>query len=176
MQKKEKERVVEDLKQKLSASKSVILTDFSGISVKQITQLRKDFRAASIECLVAKNTLIKRAVDGTPLKGLEPYLKGPTALLLSPDEGIMAAKIIRKFAEDTQKLAVKAGVLSDRVIDSAQVKSIASLPSREVLLARMMGCLNSPISGLVFVLNDLVGRSVRVLDQIRQAKQAQESK
>ncbi|MCE5271451.1 50S ribosomal protein L10 [bacterium] len=176
MLRKEKEKVVEDLRQKLASSGSFILTDFSGINVKDMTELRKTFRAAQIECLVAKNTLIRRAVKDTPFEtGLDKFLNGPTAIIISQDEGVGAAKIVRKYADESQKLQIKAGVMSERVIDSAQVKEIASLPSKEVLLARLLGTLNQPVTGFVYVLNDMIGRAVRVLDQVRQAKEAQPS-
>lgn len=176
MLRKEKERVVEDLRQKLASCGSFILTDFSGINVKDITELRKTFRAAKIECLVAKNTLIRRAMKDMPYeKNLDQFLNGPTAIVISGDTGVEAAKIVSKYAEGSQKFQVKAGMLANNVIGSAQVKEIASLPPKEVLVARLLGTINRPVTGLVYVLNDMIGRAVRVIDQVRQAKEAQPS-
>lgn len=177
MLRKDKTKVVEDLSRKMAAAQSIILTDFTGINVKDMTELRKVFREASIECLVAKNTLIRRAVKGSVYeKELDRFLSGPTALIISGNEGIDAAKIIKKYADEKQKLQVKAGVLSEKVIDSGQIKEIASLPTREVLLAKLCGSLNRPVTSFVYVLNDMIARTVRILDQVRAAKEAEASK
>ncbi|OGF97043.1 MAG: 50S ribosomal protein L10 [Candidatus Glassbacteria bacterium RIFCSPLOWO2_12_FULL_58_11] len=175
MLRKEKSHYIEDLKKKLAAADSIILTDFTGVNVKDISELRRQFRQASSEYLVAKNTLIKRAVADTPLEVIGPYLAGPTSLVLAGDDGVKAAKIIVKFAEEHQSFAVKAGVLSQKLFVGDQVKKIASLPSKEVLVSKLLGCLNSPVTSLVFVLNDTIARAVRVLDKVRQAKQVQEN-
>ena len=175
MLRKDKSILVEDLKKKLAAANSIILTDFTGVNVKDISALRRQFRQASNEYLVVKNTLIKRAVADTPLEVMGPYLAGPTSLVLTGDDGVSAAKIIVKFAEEHQSFTVKAGMLSQNLFDGVQVKKIAGLPSKEVLVAKLLGCLNSPITSLVFVLNDTIARAVRVLDKVRQAKQAQEN-
>ena len=174
MLKKEKSALVEDLRKRLTSAQSIFLTDFAGINVKDISQLRKIFRESSVEYLVAKNTLIRRAVADTPLDRLEPYLTGPTALVLTEDDGINAAKIISKFAEKHETFSIKAGVMSDKIVDPGQVKCIASLPAREVLLSRLLGSMNSPITGLVYVLNDTVARAVRLFGRIAEAKQSQE--
>jgi large subunit ribosomal protein L10 len=175
MHKKTKAALVEDLRKKLTSAQSIFLTDFTGINVKDISELRKSFRESSVEYLVAKNTLIKRAVADTPLDQLEPYLVGPTALVLTEDDGINAAKIITRFAKEHEMFSVKAGMMSEKVVDPGQVKSIASLPSREVILARLLGILNSPITGLVCILNGTVSRAVRVLSRVAETKQSQEN-
>jgi len=174
MLKKEKVALVENLRKRLTSAQSIFLTDFTGIDVKDISQLRKNFRESSVEYLVAKNTLIKRALADTTLDRLEPYLVGPTALVLTQDDGINAAKIIAKFAEEHETFSIKAGVMSEKIVDPGQVKSIASLPSREVILAMLLGCLNSPATGLVCVLNGTLARAVRVLSRVAEAKQSRE--
>lgn len=175
MLKKEKTTVVEDLRKKLTSAQSIFLTDFTGINVKDISELRRIFRNSSVEYLVAKNTLIKRAVADTPLDQLEPYLVGPTALALTGDDGVNAAKIVAKFTEKHETFSVKAGVIREKVIDPGQIKSIASLPAREVILSNLLGTLNSPITGLVYVLNDTIARAVRILSRVAEAKQTQEN-
>jgi len=175
MLKKEKVALVEDLRKKLTGAQSIFLTDFTGIDVPDISQLRRSFRESSVEYLVAKNTLIKLAVADTPLDQLEPYLNGPTALVIAGDEGVSAAKIITNFAEQHESFSVKVGVISEKIIDPGQVKNIASLPTREVMLSRFLGCLNTPVSGLVYVLNDTIARAVRILGRIAEAKQAQQN-
>ena len=175
MLRKEKQTVVDSLREKLTGAQSLFLTDFSGINVKDISQLRGQCRAAHLEYLVAKNTLIRRAVADTPLASLDPYLQGPTALVISGEDGVNAAKIIVKFSEEHESFQVKAGVMSERIIDADRVKDVARLPGRKVLVARLLGVLNSPLAGLVYVLNDTLGRAVRVLDQVRQARQAKDN-
>jgi large subunit ribosomal protein L10 len=176
MLRKEKQAVAEDLKKKLEGAKSVFLADFTGINVKDITRLRRDFRQSNIEYLVAKNTLIKRAVADSPLEGINDHLSGPTALVLSADEGIAAARIISKFAtEHDSGLNVKAAMMASKVFDGSMVAKLARLPGREVLLAQLLGGLNSPIVGFVSVLKASIGNVVRVLDQIRNVKQSQEN-
>ena len=175
MLRKEKQAVAEDLKKRIEDATSILLADFTGINVKDITELRKDFRQSNVEYLVAKNTLIKRALADSPLKEIGDYLNGPTSLVLSSDEGIVAAKIISKFAkEHDSALEVKAAVMDDKIVDGSMVKSLAGLPSREVLLSQFLRGLNSPLSRLVYVLSGTIGRVVRVLDQVRQVKQSQE--
>lgn len=177
MLRKEKQAVAEDLKKRIEGATSIFLADFTGINVKEITELRKDFRQSNVEYLVAKNTLIKRALVDSPLKGIGDYLNGPTSLVLTPDEGIAAAKIINNFAKGHDSaLEVKAAVVDDKIMDGSMIKSLASLPGREVLLSRLLGSFNSPLSGLVYVLSGTIARVVQVLDQIRQVKQSQENK
>jgi large subunit ribosomal protein L10 len=176
MLRKEKQAVAEDLKNKIEGASSIFLADFTGINVKDITTLRRDFRQSDIEYLVAKNTLIKRAIAGGPFEKLNDYLAGPTALVLTKDEGVDAVKIISNFSKDRALgMDVKVGVIDEKLIDAETVKSLASLPGREVLLARLLGGLNSPVVGFVHVLNGTLSRVVRVLDQVRQVKQSQEN-
>ena len=176
MLEKEKQAMVEDLKKKIEGATSIFLADFTGINVKDITELRRDFKQSNVGYLVAKNTLIKRAVADGLLVGLNDYLRGPTALVLSPDEGIAAAKIISVFAkEHDSALNVKVAVMADKIVDSSKVKDLANLPGREVLISLLMGSLNSPLVGLASVLNGTVSRVVRVLDRIRQVKQSPEN-
>ncbi|MEA1996879.1 MAG: 50S ribosomal protein L10 [Gemmatimonadota bacterium] len=174
MLRKEKTAVVDELRKKLEAAKSLFLTDFTGVNVKDISSLRNSFREASIEYLVAKNTLIKRAVADTPLDQLNPFLTGPTSLVISGDDGVEAAKIITRFVKDKHSFEVKVGVISEHLVDSGQVKNIAALPAREVLLAQLLGTINAPVANLVFILNETAGRVVRVLGQVRDARQSQE--
>ena len=175
MLKKEKIALVEGLKKRLTSAQSIFLTNFTGIDVKDINELRRSFRESSVEYLVAKNSLIKRAVADTSLDQLEPYLVGPTALVLTDDDGVNAAKIITRFAEEHGSFSVKAGVMSEKIIDPGQVKSIASLPTKEVMLSRLLGLLNYPITELLYILNDTTARAVRILSRVAEAKQSQEN-
>lgn len=172
MLRKEKSVQVDSLKKKLEASNSIFLADFTGVNVQDVDRLRRSFDKISAQYIVAKNTLIKRAIADTPLDRLNPYLTGPTAIVIAQDEGVEAARIIDKFAKGNQSFKVKVGIMNSKLVDPEQVKNIAGLPPREVLLARLLGVINAPIANLVFLLSQTSGRLVRVLDQIRQAKEA----
>ncbi len=173
MLKKEKNAVVDELKAKLEKAGSVFLTDFSGVNVKDVSGLRSNFREAEVEYMVAKNTLVKRAVADTPWEGLVPFLEGPTALVISEDQGLAAAKIIAKFRESHESFTPKAGMMSEQVVDTATIEQLAKLSSREELLGRLLGSMNSPITGLVYVLNDTIARAVRVLSQVATARESE---
>jgi large subunit ribosomal protein L10 len=174
MRRKEKANVVDQLKDKLGKAESVFLADFTGINVKDVNELRTKFRDAEVEYLVAKNTLIRRAVADTPLADLDPYLEGPTALVISSDQGVTAAKIIDEFRGEHDALKLKGGILSEKIIEAATIEELAKLPTRDELIAKLMGSLNAPVSRLVFVLNDTIGRAVRVLAQVAQSKESED--
>ena len=171
MHKKQKVSVVEDLKDKLGSAESVFLTDFTGVNVKDVNSLRNSFREAEVEYLVAKNTLIKRAVAESPWQGLEEFLEGPTALVISKDQGVTAAKIISKFREDHESFKPKMGMMNEQVVDAAMIEAMAKLPTRDELISKLMGSLNAPITNLVYVLNDTIARAVRVIGQVAAAKE-----
>lgn len=173
MHKKDKIAAVDDLKVKLEKAGSVFLADFSGVNVKDVSSLRNSFREAEVEYLVAKNTLVKRAVADTPWEGLEPYLEGPTALVISDDQGMAAAKIIFKFHESHKSFKAKVGMMSNELVDADTIEQLAKLPTRDELIAKLMGSLNSPITSLVHVLNDTVARAVRVISQVAKAKESE---
>ena len=171
MLKKHKVSVVDDLKDRLSKAESIFLTDFTGVNVKDVNDLRNEFRQADVEYLVAKNTLIKRAVAESPWEGLDSYLEGPTALVISHDQGVTAAKIISKFRESHESFKPKVGMMNEQVVDAAMIEAMAKLPTRDELISKLMGSLNAPITNLVYVLNDTIARSVRVLAQVAKAKE-----
>ena len=128
MLRKDKVAVVDQLKKKLENAGTIFLTDFTGINVQEINKLRRDFREVSVEYLVAKNTLIKRAIADTPLEQLDSYLRGPTALVIAEDDGVQAAKVITGFAREHDTFTVKVGVTDNKLISPEEVKAIASLP------------------------------------------------
>ncbi|MBW7995800.1 MAG: 50S ribosomal protein L10 [Candidatus Glassbacteria bacterium] len=172
MNKKEKQAAVDELKDKLSRAESVFLTDFTGVNVKDVSGLRNSFREAEVEYMVAKNTLVRHAVQDTPWQSLEPFLVGPTALVISSDQGVTAAKIISKFRENHEGFKPKVGMMNEQVVDASTIEQLAKLLTRDELIAKLMGSLNSSISGLVFVLNDTIARAVRVLAQVAKAKES----
>lgn len=167
-----KAKVVEDIKDRLSRSKGTVMVDYKGVTVEEDTELRKQFRAASIDYKVLKNTLINRAAKELNLDDMSSFLAGPTAIAFSYDDPVAGAKIISDFIKKTSKMDIKVGVLDGKVIDKDEVKALASLPSKEVLIAKMLGSMNAPISGLVQVLNGTLRSFVYTLNAIKEKKEA----
>lgn len=141
----EKELLVGELAEKLRASSCAIVTDYRGLNVAQVTQLRKSLREAGIEFAVLKNTMLRRATATTDLTDLDQYLTGPTAIAFSKDDVVAPAKILTEFAKKNDKLEVKGGVVEGKVVDLTQIKALADLPSREGLLSMLLSVLQAPV-------------------------------
>ena len=165
---------VAELKEKLSASKGVVLTDYRGLTVAQDTKLRSKVREAGVEYRVVKNTMTRIAANEVGLEGLAEHLEGPTALAMSTEDPVAPAKVLKKFMEETKSkaLEIKVGIVEGQVIDKAGVEELADLPSREVLLAKLLGSMMSPVSGVVNVMQGTIRNMVYVLDAIREQKQS----
>ena len=171
---KKKEAVVDSIKEKLEASQSVVLIDYRGLTVAEVTELRNQMREAGVEYQVLKNTMIKRAAEKAGIEGLDPILEGPTAVAFGINDPVAPAKILTKFAKDTKKITIKGGVLAGNAIDVAAVENLAKLPSKEELIAKMLGSLNAPITGLVMVLSGVTSKFVRTLEAIRVQREEQQ--
>lgn len=167
----EKQLVVKELAEKLRSSKGTVLTDYRGLNVEKVTDLRNKLRAANIEYRVVKNTLLKLAADDAGITGLETYLEGPTALAIS-DDPVAPAKVLAEWIKANKMLEVKGGILEGKVIDSQGVTGLADLPPREVLLAMVVGTMNAPISGLVNVLHGPLRKLVYAVDAVAKQKEA----
>lgn len=165
-----KSKVVEELKEKISRSNLMVVTDYLGYSVKQMTELRKKLRAENAEMNVIKNTLIERAVAGSGFDELKNHLKGPTVVVLGYKDTVTPLKVLVKFIKDAEKGAIRVGVIDKKVFSQGDLTAISKLPSREVLLARVVGGLQSPISGLVNVLQGPIRKLVYALDAIKAKK------
>ena len=171
MNRDNKQELVTEMHERLARAKAVFLADFRGMDVGKATTLRNELRSASVEYRVFKNTLLERASQGTDMECLSPYLTGPTAIAISYDDPVSAAKVLSKFAKDPQgKFVLKVGVLSGKLLDVKQIQALADLPSREVLLAKMLGSMQAPATNFVGVLAALPGSLVRALDAIRAQK------
>ena len=170
MNREEKALVIEGLAERLRAS-SAVLVDYQGMDVAQSTDLRRRSREAGVEFVVAKNTLTKRAADEAGVEGLSDFLVGPTALAFSEDP-VAGAKLMAEFTDRVETFALKAGLLEGgRVLDEAEVVALSRLPGREQLLARVIGGISSPLTGLVNVLNNTIQGLVVALNQIAEQKQ-----
>ena len=166
----EKIDTVERLKETISASKAIVLADFSGIDVAAVTELRNKLREASVTYEVVKNRLAKRAIEDAGISELSEHLIGPTAMAFATEDPLAPAQILQKFIDDGGKIAIKSGVLDGQVMSSDQVVALASLPSREELLAKTVGTIQGPLSGLVGVLNGLLRNLVGVVAAIESSR------
>ncbi|NLM75894.1 MAG: 50S ribosomal protein L10 [Clostridiaceae bacterium] len=149
---KKKEQVIE-LSQKLKEAKSIILADYRGLTVEQDTKLRKELREAGVEYRVVKNSILSFAAKESNLEGLQEFFKGPTAIAISSTDEVAPSKILDKYAKEFNNLELKAGVVEGNIIDVEGIKELASTPSREELLAKLIGSLQSPLYGLAIGLN-----------------------
>ena len=169
MNRTEKEQLVSDLKEKLEGATALYYTDFTGLNVKRMTDLRRRLRKANVEYVVIKNTLALRAVNESGLVG--ERLKGPTGLVVAKD-AVAAAKVITDFAkENDKKPAVKGGLFEGKQIDVAQVTKLASMPSREQMLADLGAGLQSPMAAFVGALNGVLYMFAGALDALRSQKE-----
>ena len=150
-----KKQVVSDIVKKFQDAQSVIIVNYSGLTVEQVTGLRAQFRAAGVEYVVLKNTLVRRALAELNIEGLDEVLNGPSAFAFGMNDPVSPAKIISDFVakNKTEVISIKAGLLGTEVMSMDQIKSLAETPSREVLLARFIGSLQSSIAGFVRVLD-----------------------
>jgi large subunit ribosomal protein L10 len=165
MKKSEKEQLVSELAQKLRGARALYYTDFTGLNVKRMTDLRRRLRRSGIEYVVIKNTLALRAVNESGL--VSERLRGPTGLVLARDP-VTAAKLLSDFAkENDAKPTVKGGLLDGRSLDSAQVKQLATMPSREQMLAELGAGLQSPMAAFVGALNGLLYMFAGALEALR---------
>lgn len=162
---------VERLKERLRESKNLILTEYRGLTVAEITELRRALRDASAEYQVVKNSLTQRAARELGIQELDPHLKGPTAVAFTAGDLVATAKVLTTFSKKVPVLKVKAGLVDGRVLPRDEVLAIAELPPREVMLARLMGLMMAPLQGLGSVLAGTLRGFVVSVDQVRQKKE-----
>ena len=148
-----KEAKVAEIKEKLQKSQAVILSDYQGLTVEEDTQLRKNLREAGIEYKVYKNTLVTIAAKELGLDGIAEYLAGPVSIAFGYDDATAAARILNDFAKDHKKLELKAGIVDGEVYDKAKIEQLASIPSKEVLIAKLLGSIKAPLSNLAYLLS-----------------------
>ena len=174
MNRREKEQVVSDLHGKLEALKAVILTDYRGLNVEQITRLRRRLQEASVEYRVVKNRLFRLASKETSLEQLSELFVGPTAIAITRDDPLVPAKVLLEFSKETPLLEIKGGLVEGRVVGPTEIEAMAKLPGREVLLANFLRLLKGGQVRLVNVLSGQIGKLVQVLEAVRIARQGEE--
>ena len=154
-----KQPVVAEIAELFNGAKGAVVVDYRGLTVEQDTQLRKQLREAGVTYKVYKNTMIRFAAKGTAFEALEPNLEGPTALAVSKDDATAPARILAEFAKTAPKLELKASVVEGTYYDQAGTQVIATIPSREVLLGKLLGSIQSPITNLARVLNQIAEKN-----------------
>lgn len=167
-----KEASVAELRDRLAAAKNLFLTDFAGLTVEEITKLRRELRKDGSSYTVVKNTLFKIAAGDDIARQFDAHLAGPTGIVFAGADPVAPAKAIKAFSDDAKKLGVKAAYIDGKYADAKQVAILASLPPKIELIARLVGSLASPMRGLVTVLSGNSSGLVRVLSAIREQKSA----
>lgn len=150
-----KQPVVEEISASIKDAQSVVLVDYRGLTVEQDTQLRKNLREAGVTYKVYKNTMMNFAFKGTEFEGLSQYLEGPSAVAISTEDATAPARVLAQFAKTAKELEIKGGVVEGTVYDASGIASIASIPSRNELISKLLGSLQSPITNFARVMNQL---------------------
>lgn len=159
--KQQKQQIIDEIKGKLETAQSAVVIDYMGINVAEADAMRKKLREAGVDYTVYKNTLMKRAIDGTDFAPLADALEGPSAIAISSEDATAPARVLNEIIKDFKKMEFKAGVVEGTFYDKAGIEKIADIPSREVLIAKFMGSIQSPIS-----------KAVRTFQAIADAKEA----
>ena len=170
MEKSVKKKVVKDLQDKFGEARAAFIADYRGITANDMAEFRRSLRDNSNEFKVVRNTLAKRALDGTPAEPLTEHFVGTTAIVFSYSDAVSAAKTLTDFSKE-KPFKLKGALLGEKVLSLDEVKALADLPSREELLAKMVGSMNSPLTGLVGVLSGVPRKLVYALNAVKAQKE-----
>jgi len=165
-----KKEVVAEISARLAKAQTVVLAEYRGLPVEDITALRSQARASGVYLRVLKNTLARRAVKGTPFEKLADHMVGPLAYGIS-DDPVAAAKVLHAYAKANEKLVIKGGMMPNYLMTAKEVGNLASMPGREELLAKLMGTMQAPIAKFVQTLNEVPSKFVRTLAAVRDQKE-----
>jgi large subunit ribosomal protein L10 len=168
--KSEKVESVAELHDKFARAVSAVLTDFRGLTVQELTDLRQQLREASLELAVVKNTLARLAVQDTAFERLSPYLKGPTSITFSYRDMVAPARVLSAYVKRQPKLAVRAGLFEGEIIPAEKIAEIADLPPRDVILAQALAAMQGPLAGLVGTLQGVLGTFIGTLQALHDKK------
>lgn len=171
LKRQEKAVVIEEVSAQFAEAQSVVIAEYRGLDVASITVLRKNARESGVYLRVLKNTLVRRAIEGSAFEGLTEQLRGPLIYAISPDP-VLAAKVLSDFAKANKNLVIKAGALPDNVLEADALKALAEMPSREELLAKLIGTMQAPVAKFVRTLNEVPTKFVRGLAAVRDQKEA----
>jgi large subunit ribosomal protein L10 len=166
----QKQAMVSEVSAKLAGAQAIIVAEYRGLDVERVTQLRSKARKSGVYLRVLKDTLARRAVKGTPFEKLSEQMFGPLMYGISTDP-VAGAKVLSEFAKENELFVIKAGAMPNAIMSAKDIKALASLPSREVLIATLLGTMQAPVTKLVRTMNEVPGRFVRTLAAYRDAKQ-----
>jgi large subunit ribosomal protein L10 len=166
-----KKKIVQEIKEKIENSKAIVLVDYRGLDVAEVSDLRNKYREAGVDYKVYKNTMMRFAFKEAGYEDFTDNLTGPNGIAFSLEDAIGAAKVSNNYAKDNKKLEIKAGIVDGNIIDIEQIKELADIPGREVLIAKVLGSLNSPITGFANVLQGNIRNLVYALDAIKDQKE-----
>ena len=166
----QKQATVSEVQARLAGAQAVIVAQYRGLNVERVTQLRSKARKSGVYLRVLKNTLARRAIKGTPFEKLSDQMVGPLMYGISPDP-VAGAKVLAEFARENELFVIKAGAMPNAVMSAQEIKALAQLPSREELLAMLLGTLQAPMAKLVRTLNEVPGKFVRTLAAYRDSKE-----
>ena len=170
----QKKVIVAQIKEKFESAHSAVFVDYRGLTVAEVTELRNECRKAGVEYVVLKNTMIELAAKELGIEGLDSYLKGPTAVAFGHKDPASPAKILSGFIKKTKKMELKCAVIDKQTLDAAGAQALADLPPKEVLIAKMMGSLNAPITNFVGVLSATLRSLVYAIEAVRKQKGGEE--
>jgi len=170
MARPEKIAEVEAITERMQAAQSMILADYTGCTVEQMTAFRVNCRANALDCRVVKNRLACIAADNSELGIIKDHLKGPTAIIFSLESQVDAAKIVAEFVKDNTQMEIKGGILDGAFLDVNEVMVLSKTPSMDELIAKMMGSINSPATGLALTINGVAGKLCRAIDAVAKQK------
>jgi large subunit ribosomal protein L10 len=168
----QKQAVVSEVTEKLGKAQAVILAEYRGLDVAKVTDLRAKARKSGVYLRVLKNTLARRAVQGTPFQPLSDQMSGPLIYGIAQDP-VAGAKVLADFAKDNELFVIKGGAMPNSLMSQKDVKALAALPSRDELLAKLVGTMQAPIVKLVRTMNEVPGKAVRALAAVRDQKEKQ---
>ena len=166
-----KQAAVADVVDKMKRAQSVIVLDYRGLTVAEVSDLRSKFREAGVEYKVIKNNMLKRAAEELNIEGVDDYFKGPTAVAFGFEDPVAPAKILCKFVKDVNKTEIKGGILDGKAMDAGKIESLSKLPSKEELIAKMMGSLNAPITNFALALQAIPRGLACALKAVAEQKQ-----
>jgi large subunit ribosomal protein L10 len=172
LEKSTKASLIEEVQDKFKRANATFIAEYQGIKAQDMNEFRASLRKSSMDFKVVRNTLARRAVQGTPVESLAAELKGPTAIAFSYNDAAQAAKTLVQFAKDQPKLKLKVGTLGNKVITVQEIKGLAELPSKDVLLAKMLGSMKAPMTGIVGVLAGVPRKFLFALNAIKDQKAA----
>jgi large subunit ribosomal protein L10 len=169
---KQKQDLVAEVSEQVAKAQTIVIAEYRNLTVADMTALRRKAREAGVYLRVVKNTLARRAVEGTPFGGLGDQLTGPLAYGISSDP-VSAAKVLSDYAKTNDKLVIRGGSMADVVMSAQDIGRLASMPSREQLLAQLMGTMKAPVGKFVQTLNEVPGKFVRTLAAVREQREQQ---